>query len=418
MVEQDIFDIAVVGAGPAGLIAGLSCAATGLRTVVIGPASSLADARTSALFGGSIDLLKAVGVWPALVDQSAAISGIRIVDASGGWLAAPEVLFRASEVGIAAFGYNVLNVPLTQALEERSRTCLTRVICKGVTRYEAHGTHVALFDETDQQFRARLVVAADGRNSSARQFAGVDVSTWSYPQSAIVTTFRHRRPHHGVSTELHRRAGPLTVVPGRDGVSHLVWVDTPEEAERLLGLDDKDFGLELTSKLQGHLGALSEFSPRQSFRLTGQTARSLGKNRVVLAGEAAHVIPPIGAQGLNLSFRDAATVAEVAAGAKRDGSDIGADATLARYEAARRTDISTRIFAVDVLNRSLFTNLPGIGLARGLGLFALATSPALRAQIMREGFMPSAATPALMGSEASKWENGRSQLDGRLVRGA
>ncbi len=404
MVEQDIFDIAVVGAGPAGLIAGLSCAATGLRTAVIGPTSSLADGRTSALFGGSIDLLKAVGVWPALIDQSAAISGIRIADASGGWLAAPEVLFRASEVGIAAFGYNVPNVPLTRALEEKSQACLARITCQGVTHYEARGAHVALFDETGQQIRARLVVAADGRKSSARQFAGIDVSTWSYPQSAIVTTFRHRRPHHGISTELHRRAGPLTVVPGRDSVSHLVWVDTPEEAERLVGLDDKDFGLELSSKLQGHLGALSEFSPRQSFRLTGQTARSLGKNRVVLAGEAAHVIPPIGAQGLNLSFRDAATVAEIAAEAKRDGSDIGADATLARYEAARRTDISTRIFAVDVLNRSLFTNLPGIGLARGLGLFALATSPALRVQMMREGFMPSASTPALM---APKRQNGK-----------
>ncbi|WP_045836183.1 FAD-dependent monooxygenase [Hyphomicrobium sp. 99] len=408
MAGQDIFDIAVVGAGPAGLITGLSCAASGLRTAVIGPPSGSTDARTSALFGGSIDLLKAVGVWPELVEQSAPISGIRIVDGSGRWLAAPEVLFRASEVGIAAFGYNVPNAALTRVLEGMSRGRLSRVICEGVRRFEPRGDHIALSDGAGHEIRARLVVAADGRNSSARQFAGIDVSTWSYPQSAIVTTFEHQRPHRGISTELHRRAGPLTVVPGKDGVSHLVWVDTPDEAARLLALDDKAFGQALNSELKGHLGTLSGFSPRQSFRLSGQTARTLGKNRVVLVGEAAHVIPPIGAQGLNLSFRDAATVAEVAAGAKHDGSDIGGDATLARYENARRTDISTRVFAVDLLNRSLFTNLPGIGLVRGLGLFALATSPALRVQIMREGFMPSASTPKMMAPSRTGETVGRS----------
>ncbi|HET6388167.1 FAD-dependent monooxygenase [Hyphomicrobium sp.] len=400
MAGQDIFDIAVVGAGPAGLITGLACATSGLRTAVIGPLSGSGDGRTSALFGGSIDLLKSVGVWPELAYKSAPISAIRIVDATGGWLAAPEVLFRASEIGLTAFGYNVPNGALTSVLEAASLNCLSRVACAGVTRFDAyvdaHGDHIVLSDSEDLHVAARLVVAADGRNSKARQFAGIDVSSWSYPQTAIVTTFQHSRPHHGVSTELHRRAGPLTVVPGKEGVSHLVWVDTPEEAARLVALDDKSFAEALNAELKSHLGSLSDFSPRQSFPLTGQTARSVAKNRVVLVGEAAHVIPPIGAQGLNLSFRDAATVAEIAAEAKRAGSDIGGDATLARYDAARRTDISTRVFAVDLLNRSLFSNLPGVGLARGLGLFALAASPALRTRIMREGFTPSAATPALM----------------------
>lgn len=398
MAGQNIFDIAVVGAGPAGLIAGLSCATSGLRTAVLGPRSSSADGRTSALFGGSIDLLKAVGVWPGLAELSAPISSIRIADASGWLLSAPEVHFQAKEVGIDAFGYNVPNVALTQAFEDASAGCLSRVVCQSVTSFASEVDHIVVSDSGGNQIRARLLVAADGRASSARQFTGIDVSTWSYPQSAVVATFRHQRPHRGVSTELHRRAGPLTVVPGKAGVSNLVWVDTPEEAARLLGLDDSDFGRALNAELKGHLGALSGFSPRQCFRLTGQTARSLAKSRIVLIGEAAHVIPPIGAQGLNLSFRDAATVAEIAADAKRNGLDIGGDATLVRYGEARRTDIATRVFAVDLLNRSLFSNLPGVGLARGLGLFALASSPALRVRIMREGFMPSASAPALMAS--------------------
>lgn len=402
MSREDIFDIAVVGAGPAGLITGLSCAVSGLSTAVVGPRSSIADGRTSALFGGSIDLLKAVGVWSALCDVSAPISGISIADASGGLLSAPEVHFQAKEIELDAFGYNVPNVPLTQALEAAGAGRVSRVICTGVTGFASEADHIVLSNSDGKQIRARLVVAADGRASSARQFAGIEVSTWSYPQSAIVATFRHQRPHRGVSTELHRRAGPLTVVPGQSGLSHLVWVDTPEEATRLLALDDFGFARALNAELKGHLGALSEFSPRQAFRLTGQTARSFGKNRVVLVGEAAHVIPPIGAQGLNLSFRDAATIAEIASDAKRKGSDVGADATLARYEGARRRDIATRVFAVDLLNRSLLSNLPGFSLARGFGLFALASSPALRVRIMREGFRPSSSTPALMASSAAR----------------
>jgi 2-octaprenyl-6-methoxyphenol hydroxylase len=398
MTRQDIFDIAVVGAGPAGLITGLSCAASGLSTAVLGPRSSIADGRTSALFGGSIDLLKAVGVWPELAELSTPICGISIADASGGLLSAPEVHFQAKEIELDAFGYNVPNVALTQALEGASAGRLSRVVCESVTAFASAADHIVATDSNGNQTRARLVVAADGRASSARQFAGIEVSTWSYPQSAIVATFRHQRPHRGVSTELHRRAGPLTVVPGQSGLSHLVWVDTPDEAARLLALDDSGFARALNAQLKGHLGALSGFSPRQAFRLTGQTARALGKNRVVLVGEAAHVIPPIGAQGLNLSFRDAATVAEIAGDAKRNGLDIGGDATLARYEEARRRDIATRVFAVDLLNRSLLSNLPGVGLARGFGLFALAASPALRVRIMREGFRPSASTPALMAS--------------------
>jgi 2-octaprenyl-6-methoxyphenol hydroxylase len=239
-------------------------------------------------------------------------------------------------------------------------------------------------------------VAADGRSSTTREAAGIEVSSWSYPQSAIVSTFTHQRDHRNISTELHRPDGPLTVVPGLRRTSNLVWVDNHEEIARLLGLDDASFGRELSTGLRGLLGTLTTFTTRQSFRIAGQRARSLAKNRVALVGEAAHVIPPIGAQGLNLSFRDAATIAEIASHANRNGGDVGSESALAQYDKARRADVGTRVFAIDLLNRSLLSNVPGVSLARGFGLFALASSPFLRARIMREGIMPAASNPALM----------------------
>jgi 2-octaprenyl-6-methoxyphenol hydroxylase len=396
MAVKEIFDIAVIGAGPAGLLSAAACAQSGLRTGIIGPPSNRGDRRTSALFGGSIVLLKKLGVWDALKPHSTPLTGIRIVDGSHSLMRAPEVLFLAREAGFEAFGYNIPNTVLVDALEGIGGADGHR-ISSGVSHVEIQAENVTLTCGSGETIVARLAVAADGRASATRMAAGIEVSNWSYPQSAIVANFAHQRDHHGISTELHRRAGPLTVVPGNGKTSNLVWIDTNDEVGRLMALDDHEFGRELGSALKELLGSISEVTPRQSFPLSGQKARSLAKNRVVLAGEAAHVIPPIGAQGLNLSCRDAATLADIASDAKRDGADVGADATLNRYERARRADVETRVFAVDLLNRSLLgANLPGVQLARGLGLFALASSPSLRKRVMREGILPAASSPSMM----------------------
>ncbi|MBN9281114.1 MAG: FAD-dependent monooxygenase, partial [Hyphomicrobium denitrificans] len=161
-------------------------------------------------------------------------------------------------------------------------------------------------------------------------------------------------------------------------------------------LDDDSFGRELSTHIGDLLGAVSRLTPRRTFPLSGRTADVLGRSRVALVGEAAHVIPPIGAQGLNLGFRDAATIAELAGSARCAGADIGGDDVLANYDRLRRRDIASRVFAVDVLNRSLLSSIPGVHLARGFGLFALATSRRLRARVMREGVMPGSDVPELM----------------------
>lgn len=173
-------------------------------------------------------------------------------------------------------------------------------------------------------------------------------------------------------------------------------MDAPDEAQRILALSDQDFCRELSAHIGDLLGTLSDVTPRRSFPLSGRTADVLGRSRVALVGEAAHVIPPIGAQGLNLGFRDAATIAEIAGDALRAGSDLGGDDLLSRYDQLRRRDMTSRVFAIDILNRSLLSSIPGVHLVRGFGLFALASNRRLRARIMREGVMPSSDAPAFM----------------------
>ncbi|NJO34752.1 MAG: FAD-binding protein, partial [Rhodospirillales bacterium] len=297
MTGDAIYDALVVGAGPAGLVTGLALAHEGLRTAVVGPpgpASTAHDPRTTALFAGSIELLRHLGVWHALSGTATPLAGLRFVDDMGHLLRAPETLFRANELGLDAFGFNVDNASLTQALLQRAQiqTGLWRIdgAVSGLTFGE---THVGATLSDGRHLRARLVVAADGRNSTIRTQAGIIHRAWSYPQSALATKFKHARPHADISTEFHRAAGPLTTVPMSGSWSSLVWVERPEEATRLKELPSDLFAAELEQRLQGLLGTISDIGPRSVFPLSGLTADRLVHRRVALVGEAAHVLPPI-----------------------------------------------------------------------------------------------------------------------------
>jgi 2-octaprenyl-6-methoxyphenol hydroxylase len=403
VTNETILDAVVVGAGPAGLVTGLALAHEGLRTVVIGPppATAAQDPRTTALFAGSIELLRHLGAWPMIASAAVPLRGLRFVDDTDHLLRAPETLFRAGELGLAAFGFNVDNASLTSALQACAggQAGLSR-IHGTVSALSFESTHVDLTLSDGQHICTRLAVAADGRGSSVRALAAIPHRSWSYPQSALATKFKHSRAHDGVSTEFHRTAGPLTTVPLSGTSSSLVWVEHPEEAARLKDLPATLFAAELEQRLQGLLGTISDIGPRSVFPLSGLTADRLGRRRVALVGEAAHVLPPIGAQGLNLGFRDAAVLADVAGAAKAAGQDPGVDATLAEYATRRSGDILSRTMAVDLLNRSLISGFLPFHLARGAGMHLIGAFPALRQLVMREGMQPSVALPRLMQPQA------------------
>jgi 2-octaprenyl-6-methoxyphenol hydroxylase len=393
--------IAVIGAGPVGQAAALALGQLGEPVTLIAPALDPAhagsDPRTAALLAPSIELLKNLAVWPDCASESAPIAVIRIVDDCNELLRAPEVLFRATELGLADFGANVPNAALVSALDaglqrEAHVTRLPAAVAQVETGERT--VHLALADGTS--LSADLVIAADGRRSIARAAAGIATRTWEYPQAALVATFAHTRPHDGIVTEFHRRAGPLTVVPLPGQTSSVVWVEAPEAASELLRLDDAGFLTALEARLHGLLGALRRVGPRVTYPLSGMTAEILGRRRIALVGESAHVIPPIGAQGLNLGLRDAATLAEVIADAQAQGRDVGGDDILHTYATARAGDVLSRSISVDLLNRSLLTDFLPAQAVRGIGLHLLANSATLRRSVMTGGLGAAAPLPRLM----------------------
>ena len=397
------FDVVVVGGGPAGLAAALAAASAGVRTAIAAPphrpAGDRPDMRTAALFPGSIAMLDRIGVWTAVKNECAVMKAIRLVDDRDALLRAPEVLFEANEIGRDDFGYNVPNAPLVAALAARCRapgSGVTLIDTKGVTDVTIGESQATLTLAEGRKVTALLVAGADGRRSATRAAAGIGTRAWAYEQSALTAVFSHSRPHHEISTELHRAAGPCTVVPMPGAASSLVWVERPEEAERLAGLDDAEFRRTLEIRLKGLLGAIGTLSPRVVFPLSGLTAETFGQRRVALIGEAAHVVPPIGAQGLNLGLRDGAALADCVRTALSEGRDIGGPETLAAYDKARRADIASRIWSIDLLNKSLLSPLLPVHFLRGAGLVALKTIGPLRRLIVREGLQPSFAEPELM----------------------
>ena len=403
--SPDFLDVAVIGAGPAAMAAALALATSGLRIALIGPAydpdHAAKDRRTTAFLPSSVEMLRNLGVWRHCAGQAARLGGVRIADDRGGLLRAPEVLFRAEELGLASLGANLPNSALNSALWSAVDTSPVRCIpTAAVVKVTPGEAHVDIELTEGGTVQARLAVAADGRASITRRAAQISTRTWDYGQAAIATTFSHTRPHAEITTELHRRSGPLTTVPLPGNASSLVWVETPAEAARLVNLPDAAFARELEARLKGLLGAIGDFGPRATYPLHGLAAARMGANRVALVGEFAHVIPPIGAQGLNLGLRDAAALAQHVGAARANGQDIGGPEMLEAYHAARVSDVLARTISVDLLNRSLLVDFLPVQALRGLGLHLLANVSAVRRLAMRGGLSAAGPLPPLMRPNA------------------
>jgi len=399
-------DVAIVGAGPAGLTAAIALACNGAQAICAGPPfdpdPARPDTRTTALLRGSVQLLKNIGVWPYCRADAAPLDAIRIIDDTGHLLRAPEVEFQAGELGFEAFGFNVPNHSLVAALRRRGSELkdLRLIETSGADAVipASNAIHVHLAEHT--AIESRLVAGADGRRSICREAARIDTIAWGYDQAAIACNFEHTLPHGNVSNEFHRSAGPFTTVPLPGNASSLVWVERPAVVERLMGFADDTFRETLEIRLQGLLGGVTATGPRAAFPLSGLTARRFARSRIALIGEAAHVIPPIGAQGLNLGFRDAAHLAELVGRALDRNADPGEERVLRAYDRARRTDVVGRTVAVDLLNRSLLSSFLPMQLARGFGLHLLNALSPLRRYVMRQGLDAESELPDLMREPA------------------
>ena len=386
-------DIVIAGGGVAGLSAAAAFGAAGHSVVIVDPAPPITDAatdgadlRTTAFLQPARAFLDRAGVWDALAPHATPLQVMRIVDASGDGTPRVTADFDAADISDLPFGWNLPNWLLRRELVARLAALATVDFRPGTgfrsLLARAAEALVTLTDGT--QVRCKLLIGADGRSSPVRQAAGIGVKTTRYGQKALTFAVTHDMPHANVSTEVHRAGGPFTLVPLPDHegrpCSAVVWMTDGPEVQRLAALPEDAFAAAATDRSAGVQGDLALASRRTVWPIISQIADRLTAQRTALVAEAAHVMPPIGAQGLNMSLKDLDTLLDLCG-----KGDIGSPQMLAAYARRRHPDIRLRVAGVDALNRASIAGSPLLQDLRVAGIKALHGAAPVRKGLMRLG---------------------------------
>jgi 2-octaprenyl-6-methoxyphenol hydroxylase len=386
-------DILISGGGVAGLAAAVAFGAAGFNVIVFdlaqpvtGAAQDGADLRTTAFLQPAQRFLDRAGLWDALAPEATALEIMRIVDAAKE--PATQRDFVADDISDAPFGWNLPNWLLRRVMVDRI-AAMPNVSLRTGTGFASMVARldralVRLSDGT--QVAAKLVIGADGRNSAVRQANNIDVATTRYGQKAITFAVTHPEPHGGISTEVHRDGGPFTLVPLPDHegqpCSSVVWMDTGPNIAALAALDDDAFTAAANHRSAGVNGPLTLVGKRSVWPIISQIADCITAPRTALVAEAAHVMPPIGAQGLNMSLADMASLLDLAV---ENRDTLGEPAMLAAYQKARHSDMRLRVTGIDALNRTSMAASPLIHDLRALGVKALHDAAPIRRRLMKMG---------------------------------
>lgn len=391
-------DIVVSGGGLAGMVAAIAFARAGFDTLCVDPAPTIpdyadagADLRTTAFLQPARQFLDSLGIWDHFDPVSMPLDVMRIVDAGGpDSPVEPRVTkdFRSEELSDLPFGWNVPNWQARRSLGQ-IMAGLKYLEFRPATRCDTLFTR-----ETEARVRlsdgdvvkCKLVVAADGRYSKMRQEAGINVKTTRFGQKALAFAVSHVIPHQNVSTEIHRSGGPFTLVPlhDRNGLpaSAVVWMERGPKATELFNMPVTDFEQAMTERSCSIMGPLKLISERSIWPIISQIANRLNGQRTALVAEAAHVVPPIGAQGLNMSLNDIKTLVELC---QADPAAIGTHPMLDRYHSLRYRDIQTRVLGITALNKTSMLDAQPLRDARAMGINALYALPQVRRSLMQMG---------------------------------
>ncbi|WP_069299226.1 UbiH/UbiF family hydroxylase [Neptunicoccus sediminis] len=394
-MERENFEIFISGGGLAGLVAACAFGRLGLSVLCVDPQPAAttqsdpkADRRSTAFLQPAKATLEQAGLWQRFAPYAAPLQIMRLADAGG---EAGEIRyladFDAGELSDQPFGWNLPNWLLRRELLAQIEQTDNVTLRMGVKtdRITARAAHALVSLSDGTQFITPLVIAADGRNSAIRETLDIGVKTWRYGQKAIVFTVSHPRPHNNISTEIHRSGGPFTLVPlpDLDGVpqSAVVWMETGPKAAALMELDEVAFTAKANLRSCDILGPLTVNSPRNIWPIISQKAERLTGPRTALIAEAAHVVPPIGAQGLNMSLGDVQALVDLL----ESGHSAGSHDMLTAYERKRMAGITARVSGVDMLNRAALAQSPDLRALRLKGLQLLNETTPLRRAAMRAG---------------------------------
>lgn len=398
-------DVTILGAGPNGLAMALALASHRLpRPLAVrlldvrDPRHISADTRGTAITAATQNMFRALGLWDKLGQQAAEMRNVLVTDSHGSHAARPSLLNFSTDSSARAAAALVENGDLNRALLEEVEASAAIELVGGFSfsQLEHAAGHVAVTAEDGRNFKSRLLIAADGRNSRVRDALGIPLSKKDFGQTALSFSIRHELQHDNTAEEHFSPDGVFAVLPLHGNRCSIVWGTSPADASRLMTLDDEAFSFELQERMGGRLGKVSLDGKRGAYPLVRQLAERFIGNRVALIGDAAHAIHPLAGLGLNLGFKDAAVIADVVAEAVSRGEDFGSIAVIARYDQARRGEVQLTSLAMDGMNALFVNDNPGLKLIRDLGLRAVDQVSGVKSVLMQQAAGLSQNNPKLM----------------------
>jgi 2-octaprenyl-6-methoxyphenol hydroxylase len=396
-------EILISGGGFAGLALAIALAGAGYESAVVeagdlnAPLAPDFDGRASAIAPDVRRMLETLGVWSRIPE----FQPVTDIVVSGGTLeggASPFFLHVGDQDSDTPAFDMVENRYLRAAMLTAARATPGLILVPGTRIAAAVSTagNVTATLSPGGTMTARLLVAAEGRDSPLREGYGIKTSGWSYKQWGIVCTVEHERSHEGAAQEYFLPSGSFAILPLTGNRSSLVWAEREDLAPGFLKLSDDDFNTEIARRFTDFLGATKVVGPRFGYPLTTQLARDYVAQRFALIGDAAHVIHPLAGQGLNLGLRDAAALAEAIADAGRLGLDIGSSVPLEAYQRRRRIDATLMAATTDGLNRLFANDIAPLRALRETGLGLVNAVPPLRRLLSRAAAGKGADAPRLL----------------------
>ncbi|SFB21985.1 2-octaprenylphenol hydroxylase [Pseudomonas sp. NFIX10] len=399
-------DLLIVGAGMVGSALALALQGSGLQVLLLdgSPMSvkpfdpqATFEPRVSALSTASQRILERLGVWEGITARRASpYTDMHVWDGSG----TGQIHFSAASLHAETLGHIVENRVVQDALLDRLHDCDLGLLANArLEQMRRSGDDWLLTLADGRTLRAPLVIAADGANSAVRRLTGVATREWDYLHHAIVTSVRSTRPHRMTAWQRFTDNGPLAFLPlERDGQHDwcsIVWSTTPEEAQRLMALDDTQFCSELERAFEGQLGPVLSADPRLCVPLRQRHAKRYVAEGLALIGDAAHTIHPLAGQGVNLGFLDAAELAEVLLHAAGRGERLADVKVLSRYERRRMPHNLALMAAMEGFERLFQADPLPVRWLRNTGLKLVDRLPEAKALFVREALGLSGDLPDL-----------------------
>ena len=384
------YQVSIVGGGISGALLALFLGKAGVKTCLVdrgNPSSKLTNpftGRTASLNLSSIETLRKGGIWADLHQNAKEFEEIFVWDAEG----SSSVQFHANEISKGSLGVIIHNTVILEAIFNALKKIpdIDLIEYQSLKEINQEQDDINLITDSGLNISSELLIGADGSLSKVRDLSRIPIRTWSYEQSAIVSSVTTEKPLYKTAFQIFTDTGPIALLPIFTGANHasLIWSTDESYGKKLLTLDNNSLMKELRLKTENRFGEISLNEEIKSFPLHQLHAKSFYKNRTILVGDSAHTIHPLAGQGLNLGIADVKELSELIITRSRHGKALYNQELLKSYGKRRESESFKMIALMEAFKRGFGSDSLLVKFTRNFAFdFANKTKP-LKQRLIKE----------------------------------